>query len=1078
MVRILLLLTWVLCSHRATAQLEKRFADRHARITELHKAGDHAGTIQQIELQLQEVAGTTWQDSIYAYTYMLGRSVWRTEDAEAGLAAARRIAARVKEQDGDVVHQASAMDDVARLLSGMGRMLECVGIDSAALVFVDQHTEFPLSRRGLARQRLAQDYAAMGDHERALKFYLDARSVYEKCVPQPGLNLADACNGAGSACWHLGRTREAEAYYKQALAHLEKTSDPRRNFRLASTVANMGILWQSAGDFSRSKANYLESIRYCEEVVNTTDDPVIREEAIIGRTRGYVNLATVYFAMGDDGRSRQLLEMALRDRQAILEPDDPKLLGVQDRLADLEIEAGNFAQAEVHVRRYLEACEKYFGPRSEEYMRACAKLGEVCAGLQRTARADSLFDLSIALHSAMEDADTDPDLAMAYRRRAEFRIDQGRIDDAIGDLTMARSIIERGQGEENHKLALYDLLLAQAAFARNDMPGARRYADSVLVQMNERVQALKTSPLPQTFSQPYLLPDAIYWKVKAERAMGGSSAVTREQWSKDLDLAVLSLARNKAALDDEGSRLGLIGKEKNLFHLAIDVAYEQWERDTSSANLDHLLNLTEADRSILLKSRLNDFSGMRFAGMPDSILTREGQLIDALEIDPEDPASTQDLDKREQALADFLTRLSKDHPQYFALRYGEPHVSIADLRKRLVTPEQNLLAYAVTGEHLYMLVVRMDKATLVRTSNKGLASTVKAMNDAVAARDAAQYIRSAHALHQLAFAPVAHLLPQQRLLIIPDGELHRVNFEALIDAPCTPTDFRKHLLIQRHAIAYLLSATTAVQFAGLAGERSSKVLAMAPGFADELKQDYLARMEDTTLVDRDFLNYVRQPFAVTTANQLGSLLSAKVMVGNEASEAGFRELAGKYGVLHLGTHAEMNATTPMYSRLVLSKDGRGVDADNDGYLHAYEIYELDLRAELAVLTACQTGAGKDDDGEGVRSLGYGFAYAGCPSLVVALWSIDEKVSSEIITRFYELLADGMPKHEALRQAKLDHLAMASEELALPYYWAGMVLVGDVEPIKVGPSGWAFVWWGLAGLGACIIGFLVWRRKRQ
>jgi CHAT domain-containing protein len=148
----------------------------------------------------------------------------------------------------------------------------------------------------------------------------------------------------------------------------------------------------------------------------------------------------------------------------------------------------------------------------------------------------------------------------------------------------------------------------------------------------------------------------------------------------------------------------------------------------------------------------------------------------------------------------------------------------------------------------------------------------------------------------------------------------------------------------------------------------------------------------------------------------------------------------------------MNATSPMYSRLVLSKDSAGADAEGDGYLHAYEIYELDLRAQLAVLTACETGTGKDD-GEGVRSLGYGFAYAGCPSLVTSLWSIDEQISSAIIKRFYELLADGLPKHLAMRQAKLDHLASVEGELALPYYWAGLVLVGDVEPVRM-PFSWS------------------------
>jgi CHAT domain-containing protein len=174
----------------------------------------------------------------------------------------------------------------------------------------------------------------------------------------------------------------------------------------------------------------------------------------------------------------------------------------------------------------------------------------------------------------------------------------------------------------------------------------------------------------------------------------------------------------------------------------------------------------------------------------------------------------------------------------------------------------------------------------------------------------------------------------------------------------------------------------------------------------------------------------------------------------------------------------MNATSPMYSRLVLSKSGVAVDSEADGYLHAYEIYELDLRAQLAVLTACETGIGKNEDGEGVRSLGYSFAYAGCPSLVMSLWKIDEKVSSEIISRFYEYLAEGMPKHLALRQAKLDHLANSPEELTSPYYWAGMVLVGDVSPLEVGSFWGQWRWWVLAALCAFVLISGVWWWKKK
>ncbi|MFZ1685912.1 MAG: CHAT domain-containing tetratricopeptide repeat protein [Flavobacteriales bacterium] len=1057
----------------ALAQSDK-LIERHARIKDLQREGSHAEVVNQIGLQRKEAVGTPWQDSIHTYAYALGRAVWKSQDADAGIAAAQGLVDEVERIDHNALHQLDAMDAYAKLLFEMGRMLDCARADSTAMVFADAHKEVSLIRRGKARQRLALDYAQMGDYERSLKYYLEAKAVYGKSDSLLALVLGEACSGAGSAYWHLGDNRKADTLFTQSLSYFEKSNDPKRNFRMVGVLINRGILWQSAGDFNRSKSNYLESIRRCSAVVDTTKDPLLRDEAILARTRGYVNLATVYFAVGDDGRSRELLEMALRDREKLLEPDDPKLLGVKDRLADLELEAKNYAKAEKWVRAYLEACEKYYGVRSEDYARTCSKLGDVYAGLGRNVAADSLFKRSIELNAAMENAGTNAELASAYRRHAQFCIKLGRNTEAMKDLEAALAIITAIHGEGHHKVAAYELLLAEAAFANGEPHTTLRHAEHALGLLHDRAEALRSSSIPQTWPQPHLLPDALYWKVKAERALGMASD---DRWKSDMDLSVQAMERNKAAFDDEGSQLGFIGQQKVVFDQAIDLAGESYAQNHTPGDLDRFLALTEADRSILLKSRLNDFTGLQYTGVPDSIIVQENRLISALDLDPEDRAATADLAKREQDLADFLVRLSKSHPHYFDLRYGEARVTVQDVRSKLLSPDRDLLLYAFTDEHLYMLVIGMDTAALVHVPAAGIAETVKALNAAILERRQESYVRLSRVLYTKVFEPLAGLLRKPELLIIPDGDLQTVNFETLLFGPADRGKLSEHMLIQKYAIGYLLSATTAVQFKSLDKPATRNVLAFAPGFSDELKQGYLAQVPDSALIDRGFLRYVRQPFAVSTAQELGSLVSARVNVGADASEERFREEAKEYGVLHLGTHAEMNASSPMYSRLVFSKDGAGVDAGSDGYLHAYEIYELDLRAQLAVLTACETGAGKNDQGEGVRSLGYGFAYAGCPSLVMSLWSIDEKVSSEINTRFYGYLAEGMPKHQALRQAKLDHLSTASDELALPYYWAGMVLVGDVSPLEVGSTGMKYLWWGLAGF-ALTLALLWWRKRRN
>lgn len=1051
-------------------------AARHARISALYEANDYAGTIREIDLQVKEAPGSAYADSLHRYLYKYGRAHRKLKDAAAGVAAAERIYALVK-QRGNAANELEALFDLSWTYYDVGEMKQCARVDSIAVTVADRDATIPLGQRGRARQYLAFDYSVIGDHRKSEKYALEAIAQYQKADSIPAKQWAESYTAAGVANWHLGRIRAAEGYYLKALERLGEGTDAATLERKVSTYGNLGVLWQNAGDFARAKHFYHESLRCSNRVIAGTNDPFQRDEATVNRSRTYVNLATVYQQSGDDGKARELLAIAWRDRSAVLEPDDPQLLSLKERMSDIELGTGNLEKAESLLREYVVSSERKYGPRSEEYIRSSSKLGHIAMRQGFAAKADSLFAVSLAAGTTSADETTDVVRSRTLQHRARLRLEAKRFPEAMADLRVARAIMVRTYDSLHYKVAAADVLLAEAAFAAGDANSARDHAASALRILADRVRALRTSRLPQTFPDPHLLPDALYWKVMAERMPGDTR--DRSEWIDDINLAITALARNRTALEDEASKLLLVGAQKRLFDLALDIAYEAYSASGSEKDLERFLVWSEADRSILLKGRLNAFAGLRFSGVPDSIVAKEQELIAALDITKSGTEEATNLDKRELAYDAFLKRLESEYPSYFNLRYGETSITLADLRRRLLTKDRQLLAYAFTDTRLYALLVGQADAQLIRMDASSLERQVRSLNEAIASRSAPEYLAAAHALFGSAIAPLQHSMRASELLIIPDGPLHAVSFESLVDAPSTATDFKQHLLLQRRAIAYLLSATTAVQFAGLARqERSRGALAIAPGFSDELKQDYLSRVKDSSMVDGDFLRYVRQPFAMRTAEGLGNTMQARLLLGGAATERNFRAAANDHGILHLGTHAEMNAANPMYSRLVLSKDGLGVDPDADGYLHAYELYELDLRAQLAVLTACETGTGRQDAGEGVRSLGYSFAYAGCPSLVMSLWSIDEQSSSAIIARFYELLADGLPKHEALRQAKLDHLAAATDELALPYYWAGLVLVGDVSPVDTAqPRLWMWLIGGALLLCAGLL-YRRWRRQRS
>lgn len=178
-------------------------------------------------------------------------------------------------------------------------------------------------------------------------------------------------------------------------------------------------------------------------------------------------------------------------------------------------------------------------------------------------------------------------------------------------------------------------------------------------------------------------------------------------------------------------------------------------------------------------------------------------------------------------------------------------------------------------------------------------------------------------------------------------------------------------------------------------------------------------------------------------------INGEAYYDESASESVFKTEAGKHGIIHIATHAFTNDESPSYSRLLFNGIG---NSDEDGILYAYEIYNLKLNSELAVLSSCNTGMGRLVKGEGIFSLARAFMYAGVPSVIMSLWDIDDRSTAEIVVGFYKRLANGETKADALRNVKLDYLKKSDQLTANPVYWAGLVSIGDQSPVKFEPKG--------------------------
>jgi CHAT domain-containing protein len=170
----------------------------------------------------------------------------------------------------------------------------------------------------------------------------------------------------------------------------------------------------------------------------------------------------------------------------------------------------------------------------------------------------------------------------------------------------------------------------------------------------------------------------------------------------------------------------------------------------------------------------------------------------------------------------------------------------------------------------------------------------------------------------------------------------------------------------------------------------------------------------------------------------------KKVTGRLATERLFKQYASNYDILHLAMHTRVNDDYPLSSVLKFSPEQ---DTTEDGLLHTYEIFGMKLNSRMVVLSACSSGSGKLEKGEGINSLARAFLYAGTESIIMTLWDVEDGASRKLITYFYEFLAKGHNKDKALRLAKLkylDNLQYLKE--GHPYFWSGYVVHGNNKPL--------------------------------
>lgn len=557
-----------------------------------------------------------------------------------------------------------------------------------------------------------------------------------------------------------------------------------------------------------------------------------------------------------------------------------------------------------------------------------------------------------------------------------------------------------------------------------------------------------------------------------------------------LCLATQELAQNlidSIRLDFQGnsSKLSLMGELFPLYESSIQTALQLYKITQDKQYIEKAFLYTERNKATILYESLQSKKATQIAGVPDSLLRKVNDLqteIGYLEhelyaFEGENRDSIQDivLGMREK-FQKVSKQLERDFPDYYKTRYTIELPKIADFRKQLAQNEQGLVEFFVGDSTTYIFY--LDDKNIDVNAFQMTESFVQQIQDLRKQLSQRTFIdkpeeayktftETAYNLYQTLIQPIDKQLTKEKLLIIPDGLLGYIPFEILLAQPGNTSKINYidlPYLLRKFEISYAYSGTIWLNPLPSTHAASRSCIAFAPVFSGENK--VFTPTRDSKRQELATLENTRSEVA-----EVGKQTHGDVFTDNKATESLFKQEAAHYQIIHLATHALINDENPLDLKLAFAEE----KGENDGFLYVYELFGMRLNADMAVLSACNTGNGKLQRGEGVMSLARGFAQAGVPAIVMSLWTAQDQSTAQIMANFYQCLSSGETKDCALRKAKLSYLDNSSKIASHPYFWAAFVLMGDTSQMSFPTYKWYYVLAGLAILS--IVGGIWWKRRK-
>jgi CHAT domain-containing protein/tetratricopeptide (TPR) repeat protein len=847
----------------------------------------------------------------------------------------------------------------------------------------------------------------------ALLCYKLAIKQYDELYGRESVKAADCYLGMGNAyeTFYYDYNR-AEALYERALAIREKIPPGEvANFMVGVLHANLVEVNRKQKDFDKALFYELKNIGFAETVM----------KYVPHREGAYEGMAITYADLGQLTKARGYYQKAIGVNKEINKgKDNANLASHYKSLAELDEREKSIEAAKKNYQKSALLFQSSINEKDPKYIVVLQRLGQ-------------LF------------SNTDREKSMAYFRTALSLINCYRLTKS-GQATELNRVIGDYFSSQNQTDSAF-------VYYQRALWACSKDFSSRVIEMNPR----KTDIYLKDYAFEVLLNKA---QLLSRQYAVSNQLTYAKSALKCYQLAEELLSESRADLDTDRSRWNFFDSNFGLYEQAISLL-EKLNRYNSSDTLVALaFQYMESSKSKTLSDALNQAEFVSPLIDNDSLIqslnAQKGKLhflhdqlkqIDTASLT--NRAKTEvignSMIEADRLIQRIEQQLNERYPSYLRTKYQSQIPSVSGMQDYVHKRNASIIEYFWGEDQVFAIGIVNNNITLKRIGSvdsvahllKPILDYLRLNQNNFSQKIVNKFARNSYELYSILLKPFSQQLQvADHLIIIPDGLIGQLPFE-ILNANSSESTWINYsslnYMVKTHFISYSFSSGYLLRNQT---DRLKDPRLLAFGFTEG--KNYRSHADDG-----NFAEIVGSEKEIEALSK--TFPDGEFFLGPDVTEERFKQMAPLFDILHLAVHGQGD-TEQNYSASLYFRDSLEVGKE-DGKLNWYELFDIRLKAQLAVISSCESGIGKTYRGEGMLSMANAFAYAGCRNVVMGLWKVNDQVSVYLMDSFYKKIREGDNVDDALTLAKRSYLEQGDEFTSNPKMWASLVTYGNQEVIK-------------------------------